>query len=60
MMKKTYISPQTQVKEMDAELIFCASEIVSGTSLPDGKASDQYETLSREYNIWDDDENDDY
>ena len=27
MMKKTYISPQTQVKEMDAELIFCASEV---------------------------------
>ena len=55
MMKKTYISPQTQVKEMDAELIFCASEVVPGTSLPDGKASDQYETLSREYNIWDGD-----
>jgi hypothetical protein len=59
-MKKTYISPQTQVEEMATELIFCASEGVQGTSLPGDKASDQYETLSRGFNLWDDDEEDDY
>ncbi len=60
MMRKTYISPQTQVEEMATEIIFCASEGIQGTSLPGDKASDQYETLSRGFDLWDGDEEDDY
>ena len=59
-MKKTYISPQAQVKGIATLHIFCASEGVQGTSLPGGKASNQYETLSRRYNVWDDEEDGDY
>ena len=55
-MKKTYISPQTQVETIAPDHFFCASEGVQGTSLPGGKASDQYETLSRRNNIWDDED----
>ena len=59
MMKKTYISPQIQVEGIAPELIICTSDGVQGTSLPGGKASGQYETLSR-FNVWDDDEGDEY
>ena len=58
-MKKTYISPQIHVESMAPDRFFCASEGVQGTSLPGGKASDQYETLSRRNNIWDDEDADD-
>ena len=59
-MKKTYISPQIHVESMAPDRFFCASEGVQGTSLPGGKASDQYETLSRGFDFWDGDEEDDY
>lgn len=58
-MKKTYISPQTQVESMALDRFFCASDGAKGASLPGGKANGQYETLSRRNKVWDDEDADD-
>ena len=56
MMKKTYISPETQVEKITPDRFFCTSEGANGASLPGGKANDLYEPLSRRYDIWDDED----
>lgn len=58
MMKKTYISPQSSVVSIAPKHLFCASGPVLGVSLPQGKASEEYETLSRSerHRDWEDDE----
>ena len=58
-MKKTYISPQTIVMTINAQVILAGSPY--GKDIKEGDASDSYETLSRRRRFYDfDDEEEDY